>query len=69
MYPVAIFKFYIDELNEKCNDLWQRPRRKVHNEDPVWYDNALVGRDTLKNVMKDLSLQAGLIGVYTNHSI
>ena len=51
------------------NDLWQRPKCKVKLEDPCWYDNAPVGRDRINNVMKELSIQVGLIGSYTNHSI
>ena len=50
-------------------DLWQCPKKKVHSEDPVWYENAPVGRATLHNVMKVISIYAELSMVYTNHSI
>ena len=49
--------------------LWQRPKKKVKISDPVWYDNAPVGRDPLNNVMKNLSLNANLSKVYKKHSI
>ena len=53
MCPVQIFNFYLEKLNEKRNDLWQRPKRKVHLEDPVWFDDAPVGRDPLNNMVED----------------
>ena len=66
---MSIFEFYIDKLSEKKQDLWLCPKRKVKNEDPVWYDNTAVGHDTLNNVMKSLSVDAKLSQIYTNHSI
>ena len=59
----------MSKLNPDCNWLWQRPKKKVHNADPVWYDNSPVGRDPLNNTMKNLSVNAGLSMVYKNHSI
>ena len=64
--PVSIFKFYVDKLNEKREDLWQRPKKKVLLEDPTCYDDAPVG---LNNMMKTLSVKAELSEVYANHSI
>ena len=66
---MQIFSFYLDKLNENQIDLWQRAKQKVKNEDPVWYDNAPLGRDTLNNIMKDLFNLAGLSQIYRNHSI
>ena len=56
-------------MNEKHDDLWQRPRKKVRNEDLVWYEDAPVGRDTINDVMKNISEGARLSYLYTNHSI
>ena len=50
------------------NNLWQRPR-SVHNEDPVWYEDAPVGRDTINDIMKSISEGAKLSHMFTNHSI
>ena len=41
--PVEIFNFYLEKLNEKCQDLWQRPKKKVRLEDPCSYKDAPVG--------------------------
>ena len=59
----------MSKLNPDSNCLWQRPKKKVHNADPVWYDNSPVGRDPLNNTMKNLSANAGPSMVYKNHSI
>ena len=64
--PVQIFTFYLDKLNKKRVDLWQRPKKKVCVEDP---DDVPGGRDTLNDVMKSISTAAELSKVYTNHSI
>ena len=67
--PVKIFTLYMNKLNKKGPVLWQRPKVEVRNSDPVWYDNAPIGKDTLNNTMKNLSKNAGLSKEYRNHSI
>ena len=50
-------------------DLWQCPKKRVRTEDKCWYDDAVVGRDKLNDVMKNISIAADLSTVYINHSI
>ena len=64
--PVEIFNFYLEKLNERRTDFWQRPKHKVRQEDPVWYDDA---RDTLNDAMKNISIETELSQIYMNHSI
>ena len=67
--PVRIYQLYMTKLHPESDFLWQRPKKKVSNKDPVWYDNSPVGRDPLNNAMKTLSKNAGLSQQYRNHSI
>lgn len=71
--PVNSFDMYVKHLNP-CNEfLFQRPKKKdliVENlPDEVWYDNMVVGERTLGEKMKNISKQANLSRLYTNHSI
>ena len=56
-------------MNPKNESLWQKPKRKVRGEDPVWYDNVPVGTHPLESFMRKLSESAGLSKMYTNHCI
>ena len=67
--PVTCFLLYSDKLNPKRQDLWQKPRRNITGDEEYWYENAAVGKDVLSNVMKQLSIDAELSKVYTNHCI
>ena len=57
--PVEIFKFYLMKLNNSREDLWQRPRAiVVDGNDPERYENAVIGRDPLNNIIKEISKNA-----------
>ena len=58
----------MSKLNVR-SDLWQRPKQKVNYNDACWFDDQVVGRDPLNELMKKLSIDAGLSKLYTNHSI
>lgn len=64
-----IFELYVSKLNPNRDDLWQRPKRIVHDVYAEWYDNVPLGKDPLNNAMKNLSINANLSKIYTNHSI
>ena len=67
--PVATFELYISKLNPLRADLFQRPKKSIKYESSEWYDNQVIGRDPLNNMMKELSIEAELSKHYTNHSI
>ena len=57
--PVWIFKLYISKLNDKRNELWQRPKANINNgHAPEWYNNQVIGRDPLNDTMKTISKNA-----------
>jgi len=66
--PVASFEKYMEHLNPDNEYLFQRPK-KTAKPDSVWYDNMVVGERTLGDKMKNLSKEANLSRIYTNHSI
>ena len=67
--PVVTQKKYLEKLNPRCQWMWQRPKKNVEEEDDVWYDNSPVGRDSLSNMMKKISIAAGCSKIYTNHCL
>ena len=69
MCPVRSFEKYIAKLNPKCDALFQRPCDSFCPDDPVWFENKPLGKNTLGNMMKTISLKANLSQMYTNHSV
>ena len=51
--------------------MFQRPKKRLQafEEVDVWYDNQVVGINTLAGKMKQISIEAMLSKEYTNHSI
>lgn len=64
-----IFELYLSKLNPNRNDLWQRPKKVLRDVFAEWYDNVPIGKDPLNAAMKNLSINAKLSKVYTNHCI
>ena len=66
--PVASFKLYISHLNPNINTFFQRPKSSVLKFGP-WYDAQVLGVNYLGNLMKNISADAKLSVMYTNHCI
>ena len=66
--PVKSFKKYVAVLNPKLDDFFQRPRKQPSSKG-LWYDAQVVGVATLSRMMKEISQEANLSKVYTNHCI
>ena len=66
--PVSSFEKYLSVLNPMNEYLFQRPKKSA-GEGEIWYDNMVVGENTLGKKMKVISHQAELSTIYTNHSI
>ena len=62
--PVSSLKCYISHLHPDQDAFFQRPSQTTHGR---WYDNVPVGKCSLGSFMKNLSKDAGLAVVYTNH--
>ena len=66
--PVSSFKKYISKLNPVIEALFQRPRSEPSDCRP-WYDAQVLGVNSLGNMMKQMSKDAALSKIYTNHCI
>ena len=66
--PVFSFEKYLTHLNPLNEFLFQRSRENCP-DGIVWYDNVVVGENTLGRKMRLISVQAKLSVEYTNHSI
>jgi len=67
--PVDYLKQLLSVLNPEEEALFQRPKRNFSPTDKVWYDKAPIGVNTLGNMMKNISTDAHLNTIYTNHSV
>ena len=68
--PYTTFQKYISKLNPECEAFFQRPKAALSTDNPgIWYDNMVVGKNTLGNKMKFLSKEKGLSQEYTNHCL
>ena len=67
--PVAIYDLYISKLNPLRPDLFQKPRKFVRGDEANWFENQVIGRDPLNNMMKEISTDVKLSKIYTNHSV
>ena len=67
--PVNSFAKYISKLNPSCSRLFQMPRANYNTNDAVWYQNKPIGKNILSTKLSQISKEAGLSKVYTNHCI
>ncbi|KAL3862359.1 hypothetical protein ACJMK2_008331 [Sinanodonta woodiana] len=65
---IQVYKFYLSKLNPKCNALFQRVK-KTWEVDGIWFDAAPLGKNCLKEFMKNISRKASLSYIYTNHCV
>ena len=69
MCPVSSFEKYLSKRNSKCSALFQHPKSSFCDDDNEWYENKPIGKNMLGSFMANLSTQAKLSEVYTNHCI
>ena len=62
-------ELYISKLNPQCSAFFQFPKRKWSPNDSVWYENRSLGVNKLAVMMRDISEEAQLSTIYTNHSV
>lgn len=71
--PVQTIQQYLSHLNQKSDNLFQKPRNpcKTFNpaKDNVWYSSAPLGHNTLENMLRGMTSRAGINPYLTNHSI
>ena len=64
-------KFYMAKLNPKCDAFFQYPRKNSNwnYAEEVWFDARPIGANKLDGMMKNISEEAKLSKMYTNHSV
>ena len=62
-------ELYISKLNPQCPAFFQFPKRKWSPNDSVWYENRPLGVNKLAVMMREISEEAQLSTIYTNHSV
>ena len=71
--PVKTVQNYLSHLNPELECLFQRPKEvsskfQTH-KDQIWFCNSPVGESTLGNLMKVMSIAAGINPHLTNHCV
>ena len=66
--PVQSLEMYLSKLSPKEDAFLQIPRKNISPNDDIWYYGVL-GKNTIANMMKQISQKAGLSSQYTNHCI
>jgi hypothetical protein len=62
-------QLYISKLNPKCAAFFQFPKRNWSPDDAIWFENRPHGVNKLSVMMKQISEEAQLSMVYTNHCV
>ena len=62
-------KLYLRKVNPKCTAFFRYPKKNITAEDAVWYEARPLGMHSLAKMMKDISVEARLSKVYTNHCV
>lgn len=67
--PVKALKLYLRKRNPASDHFFQQGRAKIAVDDEMWYTSRPVGERTLNEMMKNISKDAELIKLYTNHCV
>ena len=67
--PVRYFKKFLAVLHPKQVALFQKPRRNFTSGDQIWFENCPIGVNKLGAMMKEISTDAKLSQVYSNHCV
>ena len=69
--PDNSFEKYLAKLNPDCHFLWQRTKNFTEEDynPPIWYDNMVLGKNSLGHMMQNMSKDACLSKIYSNHCI
>ena len=67
--PVRAYELLLKKLNPQNQNLFQKPMKNFVYDDPVWFTKEVLGKNTLGNIMKNISRKAGTKKTYTNHCV
>lgn len=67
--PFLSFQKYLLVFHPDSSVFLQRPKLRINSESTIWYDNSPLGRTTLGNKIKKLSVEAKLSKTYKYHCL
>ncbi|CAC5384088.1 unnamed protein product [Mytilus coruscus] len=67
--PIKSFQKYMSKRCTSSTHFFQQPRAKVNKDDIAWYTSRPVGEKMLNYMMKQISTEAKLSKIYTNHCV
>lgn len=67
--PLTTLRVYMSKLDPRSNVFFQMPKDYINSQEEAWYYPRPLGKNTLGNMMRTLSEQAGLAAQYTNHCL
>lgn len=69
-HGVEVFEFYLHKLDKKCQRLFQKANKNLHQtSDSTWFAPQPLGKTSLSNMMQSISRKSSLSKVYTCHSV
>ncbi|XP_076586564.1 uncharacterized protein LOC143320627 [Chaetodon auriga] len=67
--PVKSFKKYVSKCPPDAKSFYLHPKRSITVASDVWYSREPMGVHYLGDMLKKISEEVGLSGIYTNHSL
>ena len=69
MCPVQAFELYSSKLHPENLFLFQKAKKNFSLDSLTWYTKEILGKNTIGDMMKNISKKAGLGKTYTNHCV
>ena len=69
MNPVGAYELLLRKLNPENPFLFQKPVKNFVYDNVTWYTKEVIGKNTISEMMKNISKKAGTKKTYTNHCV
>ena len=67
--PVNALAFYQQKLHPGNSNLFAKCKKLFLKLDEIWYTKEVIGKNTLVNIMKQISGKVGLSQIQKNHCV
>ena len=67
--PVQAYEMYISKLHPDNQALFAKPKNNFSLDSSIWYTREVLGKNTINDMMKNISKKAGCGKIYTNHCV
>ena len=69
LHPVRSFENYVNNLNPKIDNMWQRPLTSKPSTGNIWFAAVPLGHNPIEKFMSKMSKLCNLTDHYTNHCV